>query len=135
MSKAPKGQICLDLEIPGVMLELGQALAPGAYRGHRSTDANPQAAEPLLERALEMARKDPIARDYVGLKRGAGEHDALRMKIIGYLGWQLLGCSSASTSFADVAQAVADHKLPPMRALLEARHEIGLMVAEKFFAC
>lgn len=127
----------LDLALPAEMLGLGELLAArGSLRrpsprqsGAQQPDAEQVGA--LVDAVLAKVVKDTAARKLLGLPREASrDAGRIRLKAVALLAWQSLRLSMDHMELGEIAAAAADPKLSPAEALLRARHEVGMMVAE-----
>lgn len=124
----------LDFALPAAMLELGELLsAKASFRrsslsqpGNQQTHA--EQVDSLVDALISKATKDTAFCRMIGLRRSPAGR--IRLKAVAILAWQTLRLSSETMDLGDLAAGTADPKLPPAEALLRARHEIGVMLAE-----
>lgn len=126
----------LDLDLPSDILDLGCILAESAASNWTvgcasGVQASPEVLDGMIAELLKKVRKDKVACKALGF-RGGGDSGAeqIRLKIIALLSWQALRLSRDLFELGNLAAATADKKAPPAKALLRARHEIGVMLAE-----
>lgn len=123
----------LDFGLPAEFLELGRILSEGGLRSPTgrpgSIQINAEQLDILMEGILTKSLKDATIRKLLGLRREV-EADRMRIKIVAVLGWQTLRLSSELSNLGDLAAAASDSKFPLTQALLRAKHEIGIMMAE-----
>ena len=124
------------LGLPTEILDLGRQLyrmalpSPAACRRDTVRHATGKPAIDLLE-VMTRARIDAMARKALGLQRNAQrKSDLIRLKAVAVLAWRSFRMSSDTCDLGDLAVAALDPMIRPAKALLQARHEIGAMLAE-----
>lgn len=121
-----------------LILDLGRTLEAWQQGDGRIADARQEPGQTVTERLDAMVARivqsvgeDVAARGMLGLRRKMdSERRRMRVCVVAYIAWQHLRHGNARVDIGDLASTIAD-PCQPVETLLHARHEIGLMIADK----
>jgi ATP-dependent Clp protease ATP-binding subunit ClpX len=123
----------LDVKLQGKVLAIGQVLAEASQSRHvhpRTSSANPDAMASAVDGVLKLVRESP-ARKLFGIKQNFVDgDDAVRLKAIAFVAWQMVADTGTTTYVEHIARALVDGRGEPCQQIILIRHLLGQMVAE-----
>lgn len=123
----------LDVKLQASVLALGQVLYESRsprHVGTRTQPMNPEALASVVGDLLRLVRASP-SRRLLGLRQShMGPEDAVRLKAVSFVAWQMVADTGVSTHIEEIAQALVDGNDNPCEQIILIRDCLGRLVCE-----